>query len=482
MNETTTMPVPGVDGEDDKARRLIAAAGAALTAGAPPHFAELLFGRVAPEDLIHYDAADLARLAQSAWAFLAERQPGAVKLRMEQPDGGAHLDDISVIEIINDDMPFLLDSTMDELAEQGVEVRLVAHPVLMVGRGPDGRLAGLSAAGKRESLIHIHVERIADEEHKAVILNALRETLTEVNHAVADWRAMLGRVNEIIADLKAQPPPLPAAEVAEAIEFLQWMLLDNFTFLGMRGDAYDEAGGVLTQEGGTELGILRHRLSEVMTAGGERLEVPAAARAFLREPQALVTIKTNQLSRVHRRVTMDLVGVKRYDAAGRLVGIFRIVGLFTSTAYTRSIRGIPYLRRKTASVVARAGLDPDSHSGKALAVVLEQYPRDELFQIDEETLLRFGLMILQLDERPRVRVLARRDRFDRFVSVLVYVPRDRFDSTIRREIGELLADAYAGRVSSFTLFFPEGPLVRLHFIVGRGAARDSARDSAPDSA
>ncbi len=181
-----------------------------------------------------------------------------------------------------------------------------------------------------------------------------------------------------------------------------------------------------------------------MTAGGERLEMPAAARAFLKEPQALVIIKTNQQSRVHRRVTMDLVGVKRYDAAGRLVGIFRIVGLFTSTAYTRSTRGIPYLRRKTTSVWPAPGLDPDSHSGKALAVVLEQYPRDELFQIDEDTLLRFGLMILQLEERPRVRVLARRDRFDRFVSVLVYVPRDRFDSAIRQQIGELLTDAYGG--------------------------------------
>src|SRR5262249_53601666 len=207
----------------------------------------------------------------------------------------------------------------------------------------------------------------------------------------------------------------------------------------------------------------------VMAAGGGALDLPAAARTMLREPQALVVNKTSQRARVHRRVTMDLVGVKRFDASGRLVGLFRIVGLFTSTAYTRSTRGIPYLRRKTASVIARAGLDATSHSGKALAVVLEQYPRDELLQIEEETLLRFGLMILQLDERPRVRVLARRDRFDRFVSVLVYVPRDRFDSEVREQVAAFLADAYRGHVASYTLFFPEGPLVRVHFIIGRGA-------------
>ena len=111
-------------------------------------------------------------------------------------------------------------------------------------------------------------------------------------------------------------------------------------------------------------------------------------------------------------------GVKRFDPDGKLIGEFRIVGLFTSTAYTRSTRTIPYLRRKVDAVIERAGFDPDGHSGKALVNVLENYPRDELFQIDEDTLYQFALAVLQLDERPRVRVLPRRDRFDRFVSVL----------------------------------------------------------------
>ena len=164
---------------------------------------------------------------------------------------------------------------------------------------------------------------------------------------------------------------------------------------------------------------------------------------------------------------MDYVGVKRFDPDGKLIGEFRIVGLFTSTAYTRSTRTIPYLRRKVDAVVRRAGFDPDGHSGKALANVLESYPRDELFQIDEDTLYQFALAILQLDERPRVRVLPRRDRFDRFVSVLVYVPRDRYDSNVRKAIGDYLAGAYNGRVSAFFPFFPEGPLVRVQFIIGR---------------
>ena len=172
-------------------------------------------------------------------------------------------------------------------------------------------------------------------------------------------------------------------------------------------------------------------------------------------------------SRVHRRVHMDYIGVKRFDDDGQLIGEFRIVGLFTSTAYTRSTRSIPYLRRKVDNLMRRSGFDPDSHSGKAFAAVLENYSRDELFQIDEDTLYDFVLAIMHLDERPRVRVLARRDRFDRFVSIMVFVPRDRYDSAARIAIGTYLAGAYKGRVSAFYPFFPEGPLVRVHFIIAR---------------
>jgi glutamate dehydrogenase len=468
MNDIGHHPIAVADDGGDQARGLIAAAGALLPAKIPTNLAELLFGRTVPEDLLAYSAADLARLAQDAWEFLAEREPGSPKMELQSPGDRDRLGGIFVIAILNDDKPFLLDSTMDELTALGVDVRLVAHPVLGVAREPGGRLTALSPDGARESLIHIHIGRIDDKDRIAGILRGLADVLAEVHLAVAGWRPMLARVSEVIADLIRQPPPLPVDEIAEAIAFLQWLLQDNFTFLGVCEDVYDDRNGTLTLKPDSELGVLRHRAGEVMTADGERLELPAAARDMLEEPQALVINKTSRQSRVHRRVAMDLVGVKRYDAAGKVVGLFRIVGLFTSTAYTRSTRGIPYLRRKAASVIARAGLDAASHSGKALAVVLEQFPRDELFEIDEETLLRFGLMILQLDERPRLRVLARRDRFDRFVSALVYVPRDRFDSTVREEIAAFLADAYHGRPVSFTPFFPEGPLVRVHYIIARG--------------
>jgi glutamate dehydrogenase len=454
------------------ATAVIAQAGAALATrrkDIPPKFLTQLYGRAVPEDVAHYAAADLAALAERAYDFLRERPPGAPKIRCATMplQGPGEPKTISVIEIVNDDMPFLLDSVMGEIADRKLTVHLVAHPVFAVRR--DGqKLTSIDAAqagdGTRESFIHIHVE-VLGEEACTQIVRALGDVLGEVRSAVADWRPMLNRVHAVIADLKTNPPPLAVDEIAEAIQFLEWLLADHFTFLGVRDYLFD--GQVLEPNHDTALGIMRDRELRVLKRGQELLEITPEIMAFLKEPRPLIIAKANIHAHVHRRAYLDYVGVKRFDAAGNLAGEFRIVGLFTSTAYTRSAHGIPYLRRKLAAVERHAGFEPNSHSGKALANVLEQYPRDELFQMDEDTLYRFALAILQLDEHPRVRVLARRDRFDRFVSVLVFVPRERYDSTIRMKIGDHLAQAFNGRVSAFYPFFPEGPLVRVHFIIGR---------------
>ena len=427
---------------------------------------------------MRYGADDIAMLAERAYDFLSERQPGTSKVRCETvtlSDSGERKS-VTVVELVNDDMPFLVDSVMGEIAEHRLDVRLVSHPVLGVKRD-GGKLTAVGAAetaGTGESFITIHLDP-ADETACRDLVAALDNVLGEVRLAVQDWRPMLDRVNAVVADLQNNPPPLPVDEIAEAIQFLQWLLANNFTFLGLRD--YDVEGEKIQADFDSSLGIMRSRDLRVLRRGSELLEITPEIMAFLQEPRTLIIAKANIHSRVHRRVYLDYIGVKRFDASGKLIGEFRIVGLFTSTAYTRTAHSIPYLRRKIAGVEARAGFDPNSHSGKALANVLEQYPRDELFQIDEETLSRFALAILQLDERPRVRVLARHDRFDRFVSVMVFVPRERYDSHIRVKIGEYLANAFIGRVSAYYPVFPEGPLVRVHFIIGRsgGATPDIDR-------
>jgi glutamate dehydrogenase len=472
--------------EDGAARTVIDQAGAALSrrrTDIPATFIAQLYARAVPEDVVRYGADDLAVLAERAYDFIVDRAPGAPKVRCETVPltASGERKAVSVIEIVNDDMPFLVDSVMGEIADRRLDVRLVAHPMFAVQRkgsklislgAPDG------ANAARESFIHIHLAPIADEAARVELVRALEMVLGEVRLAVQDWRAMRDRLDGIVTDLKTNPPPLRVDEIAEAIQFLQWLLADNFTFLGVRDYAVD--GQTLKPDFDSALGIMRSRELRVLKRGSELLEITPEIMAFLKEPRLLIIAKANIHARVHRRVYLDYIGIKRFDTSGKLIGEHRIIGLFTSTAYTRTAHSIPYLRRKIAAVEQRAGFDPSSHSGKALANVLEHYPRDELFQIDEDTLDQFALAILQLDERPRVRVLARRDRFDRFVSVLVYVPRERYDSQIRAKIGAYLASAFIGRVSAFYPFFPdEGPLVRVHFIIGRsgGATPAVARET-----
>jgi glutamate dehydrogenase len=473
------MPAADLPGTDEQRAEaaLIAAAGKLLRSAnpeVPEDFIAWLFAHAVPEDLMRYDPRQLAELAAGAWSLLAVRKPGVPKIRLDTPGpvvGHERLRNDSVLEIVNDDMPFLVDSVLAELTDRGIEVRFVVHPVLTVERDAAGRLIALngaksSAGALRESVIYIHIERIDEEARRAEIVEAIERVLADVRVCVADWRAMAARVTNVVAELKANPPPLPAAEIAEAVAFLEWLLDNNFTLLGVRDYEFTAGQDALEPVFESGLGILRAREMSVLRRWNQPLVLTPEMRALLKEPTLLIVTKATVRSRVHRHVYMDYVGVKRFDRGGKLVGEFRIVGLFTSTAYTRSTRTIPFLRRKVDAVVARAGFDPEGHSGKALVNVLENYPRDELFQLDEDTLYQFAMTVLQLDERPRVRVLPRRDRFDRFVSVVVYVPRERYDSNVRKAIGEYLAHVYKGRVSAFHPFFPEGPLVRVHFIIG----------------
>jgi glutamate dehydrogenase len=459
--------------EHDQSRESLVGAAAAVLAARrrdiPGDFLAELFGRAPPEDLERYSPAELAGIAEQSWSFLLQRPPNASKIALVPPLSSPA--SIAVLDVLNDDMPFLVDSVLSELTERALDLRLVVHPVFTVERDEAGRLTAFKgtrkAEGQRESFIHIHVAGLEDEAQRAEVVGDLEAVLADVRVAVQDWRPMLARASEVAAELKANPPPLPADEIAEAIQFLQWIAADNFTLLGARDYAFTDSEDALKPKFETGLGLLRSPEMRLLRRGNQLVTITPEIREFLKEPKLLIMTKAAVRSRVHRRVHLDYIGIKRFDADGKLIGECVLCGLLTSTAYTRSVRAIPYLRRKVDRVISRAGFDPSSHSGKALVNVLEHYPRDDLFQIDEDTLYYFALAIMQLDERPRVRVLPRPDRFDRFVSVLVYIPRDRYDSTIRAKIGTYLATAFNGRVRAFYPFFPEGAMVRVHFIIGR---------------
>ncbi|MEO0383747.1 MAG: NAD-glutamate dehydrogenase [Pseudomonadota bacterium] len=454
-------------------------------------FAAALFREGAAEDLVTYSAAELAVIARDTFERMADRRSGQAFVRVFNPkpvSGDGVLSDVSAVEIVNDNMPFLVDSVMSELQGASVDLRLVLHPVLWVNRDANGHLTEVHGHERplgdetaiRESVILFHVQQMDSVSDRDALETGIHAVLADVRLAVRDWKAMRHRVNQVVMGYKSDPPSLPVDELAEGIQFIDWVLDDNFTFLGMRDYKFvdDGEGGSLDRVDVPGLGLLSDPELMVLRKGSTFVTHTPELLDFMRRPEPLLVTKANIRSRVHRRTYMDYIGLKTYAEDGTLFGELRIVGLFSATAYTRSTRNIPYLRRKTDQVMERSGYDPDSHSGRALANVLESYPRDELFQLDLETLHRFSTAILQLGERPRVRVLSRIDKFDRFVSSLVFVPRERYSTDTRMKIGDWLAEQYEGRVSAWYVAYPEGPLARVHFIIGRaeGETPDIAQE------
>ena len=335
-------------------------------------FSPSCIGRAVADDLDRYNPEELAALAEQSWSFLLERKPGAPKIAFTSARS-AH--SLAVLEILNDDMPFLVDSVLGEISERALDIRLLVHPVFTVERDEAGRLTAFKGThkgeGRRESFIHIHIAGLDDDGQRAEIVAALEEVLADVRVAVADWRPMLARASDVAAELKANPPPLPAEEIAEAIQFLQWIAADNFTLLGVRDYGYTDSEHALEPKFETGLGLLRSHEMRLLRRGDQLVTITPEIREFLKEPKLLIMTKAAARSRVHRRVYLDYIGVKRFDPDGKLVGECVLCGLLTSTAYTRSVRAIPYLRRKVDRVISRAGFDPSSHSGKALVNVLE---------------------------------------------------------------------------------------------------------------
>ncbi|MDX2205626.1 MAG: NAD-glutamate dehydrogenase [Hyphomicrobiaceae bacterium] len=442
-----------------------------------PHvatFARLLYARDGGDALSGLEPAALAANAEAALAFVRDRAPGRHKIAL-RPAPVATGPRGTLLEVVNDDMPFLLDSILGEIQARGLDVRLLLHPILAARRTPEGRLEAIAPApgnGARvplESYICIGLPPLkpaAAEDLKA----ALSAILDEVRLAVSDWGAMRARILAEIDRLRSAPANVPADLLGESVAFLDWLARDNFTFLGVReyrldGDAET---GTLVSEPGQGLGLLRDPSVLVLRRGNELVAMTPEVRRFFFAPSPLIITKANVQSRVHRRVHMDYIGVKIYGAGGEPVGELRIAGLFTSQAYVRPAAEIPFIRHKVATVLEAAGYPPASHDGKALAHILDSFPRDELFQIGVDRLKAWAQGILDLETRPRVRAFIRVDRFDRFVSALIYVPRDRYNSTVRERIGALLAASFEGRIVAFYPYFPaEGRLIRVQFIVAR---------------
>jgi glutamate dehydrogenase len=427
---------------------------------------------VPPEDLLGREALDLYGAAVAHWKFLEQRAPQEAKVRVYNPDFEQHgwQSTHTVIEIVSDDMPFVVDSVTNELTRRAFGMHLLIHPVVRVVRDDAGHLTGVLPAGApdgeaavAESVVHVEIDRQTDPDALDALRGHIQRVLGEVRAVVEDWPAMRAEVREIVDDLAASPPPVEPEEVEEARALLTWLDDHHFTFLGYRD--YDLAAeDRLTFVPGSGLGILRQPADAPATPSVNFARLSPAARALARSPAVLNLTKANSRATVHRLSYLDHVGVKRFDASGAVIGERRFLGLYTSRAYRSRPKDIPVVRRKVQAVMERAHFPRGGHNEKALLEILDTFPRDELFQIAQDELFNQAMGILALGERQRVRLFVRADAYERFLSCLLFLPRDRFDTENRLKAMNILRDAFGAESIDFSLRLGESVLVRIHFI------------------
>jgi glutamate dehydrogenase len=432
------------------------------------------YDHVGRQDLDGRSPVELYGAAISHLQLARTRHPGERRVRIYSPtvEDDGWRSPHSVIDVVVDDSPFIVASVLMAVEGCGVDVHHVLHPVLHVRREGD-RLVGPAGAGPgadhHEAFVHLEVGPFVDTEQRRQVERSIDDTLDAVAAAVADWRPMAERADELASALIASAPATTdagthdraRADRAETAELLGWMIDEGYIFIGARNYALDPADGLIRSVPGSGLGVLRERASSERPVGEL---APAGVERVLGHDVLLLT-KTNARSPIHRPDPMDYVGVRSTDPDTGVITEVRFIGLFTARAYTETVTRLPVVRRKAAELIRRAGFAPASHDANRLLAAIEDHPRDELFQASVDELLPTLLAIVRLYERNQVRLFARHDSFGRSASCLVYVPRDRFRTEVRESIQQILEQAFGGHTSQFEVSFSSASMARLHVII-----------------
>ena len=447
------------------------------------------FRHIADEDVVERSEVDVYGALTSHYKFAASRPQGTATIRVFNPSiasTGWSAAGHTVVEIVTDDMPFLVDSMTMTLNELDHNVHVALHPLFEVRRDLAGELRDIEISGVdlaesadnaaeghidesgletiRESWMHLEIDRVSDPAELTAIEEALHKVLRDVRDAVEDWPRMRAKALEIVTEFEKNPPSkIDADEFAHGLDFLRWLADDHFAFLGFREYELRAEGDELALAAvpGTGFGILRG--DQVRSKSFQSLPPPQRERA--REQHLLVLAKANSKATVHRNAYLDYVGVKKFDEAGDVIGERRFLGLFSAAAYTESVLRIPLLREKAQRLLDNVGIDDSSHTGKQLLNVLENYPRDELFLTPSDEILPIAESVMLTRERRQLRLFIRRDTYRRYVSCLVYLPRDRYNTAVREKMARTLRDELGGESVDFSVRLGESSMAQVHFVV-----------------
>jgi glutamate dehydrogenase len=439
------------------------------------HFVHQFYEAQPLENLIKTPIEAHAQTIADLWKFYQNRPYGTPKIKVYfwRPEITGEISERIIIDIINDDMSFLVDSLTALLTRHGLVPHLLWHPILHVNRDTKGNFIAFEnrevkgPAITDESFIHCEVIESAVSEATTILHQEIVSILQEVRLANQDWQAMTQRIDQAVEDLTYATQLGIIEDTEEIQQFLRWMQNDHFTFLGYcQYDIATKHGRLLRGPiAHSALGILKNQALQDLRTLFEGIDYDSATRRLMMRPSPFLINKASRISNVHRPVLMDAIGIKRFNHKGRPIGIHLFLGLFTSIAYDSSARDIPYLRQKIDAVLKEANLLPTWHDGKALIHVLDSLPRDELFQASVSELKEIGLEVLQLQQLHRLSLFVRPDSFKRFVSCLVYIPEDRFNSELVDKIGAILVDEFKGEMSSIKAQFGSLAVARVHYII-----------------
>ena len=442
------------------------------------------YAGVSPDDLAEREVGDLYGAAAAHLNLARRRAPGTPKIRVYNPRIEQHgwQSTHTIVEVVTDDMPFLVDSVRMVLNRRGYTSHLVVHPVMRFHRGEGGRIDALLPVGEAdegsivEAVIHIEADRQTEQGVLDAMAAEVRSALDDVRATVEDWGGMREALRRSIADLQSSPPPVDREELEEVCAFLEWIENNHFTFLGFGAYRVERAGSRdrFAPEPGAGLGLLRDEGGPASTAFSN---LPPTQRGG-HGPELLLITRTDARSTVHRPSHLDCIGIRQLDSTGKVCGERRFLGLYTSAAYNRVPRDIPLLRRKASGVLGRAGYPRNSHAAKALQNIIDTFPRELLFQIPAGELFETSIGILHLQERQRIRLFVHPDRFGRFYSCIVFVPRDRYTTRSRLVIQGILEETFGGTDTEFTVRLSESVLARIYFVIRVGAKRAPSYDIA----
>lgn len=424
-------------------------------------------------EYLDYSLEDMISLARDFWMVGNRRLPGDITLVVKPSPAASAGKPDTAIHVICDNMSFLVDSIVAAVSAQGVSVSGLFHPIVEGGRDSEGKWC-TDGESVTESMILLMAPPLTSRARKA-LEDELLTTIKEVNVINDDFLPLVQSVRATATEIKHAHGKTPKEDVDEAVAFLDWLADGNFVLFGSRRYDYTNSSSPKSEEFNylhpmiveeKSLGVLRNPQVTVLRQSNEPSAIASNVKRFIHEGGPLSVAKSNVFTRVHRRVRMDYISVKHFHKNGDVIGETRFVGLFTSEAYSRSPQYVPLLRQKVKRVMEQSPWPEGSHNSKTLEFVLTSFPRDELFQIEHKDLLRIATGVAQAFDRPRTRLFVRRDRFERFISALVYVPQEHYNTRVRKRIGDRLKDAFGGRLSAFYPQYSDAQMARVHFIIG----------------